>query len=44
MALGSITPPNRHDSPLLSETLDTVKILWSLPELANVYLEPAFST
>ena len=43
--LGSITAPaNRHDSPLLSETLDTVKTLGSLPELANVHLDRGYDS
>ena len=43
--LGSITAPaNRHDSPLLSETLDTVKTLDSLPELASVHLDRGYDS
>jgi len=43
--LGSITAPaNRHDSPLLSETLDTAKTLVSLPELANVHLDRGYDS
>jgi transposase len=43
--LGSITAPaNRHDSPLLSETLDTVKTLVPLPELANVHLDRGYDS
>jgi IS5 family transposase len=43
--LGSITAPaNRHDSPLLSETLDTMKTLGSLPELANVHLDRGYDS
>jgi hypothetical protein len=43
--LDSITAPsNRHDSPLLSETLDTTKTLVSLPELANVHLEHVYDS
>jgi rhodanese-related sulfurtransferase len=43
--LGSITAPaNRHDSPLLAPTLDTVKTLGSLPELANVYLDRGYDS
>ncbi len=43
--LGSIiAPANRHDSPLLSETLDTVKTLGSLPEPANVHLDRGYDS
>jgi transposase len=43
--LGYITAPaNRHDAPLLSETLDTVKTLGSLPELANVHLDRGYDS
>src|SRR5215216_2377002 len=43
--LGSITAPaNYHDSPLLSETLDTVKTLVSLPELANVHHDRGYDS
>jgi transposase len=43
--LGSITAPaNYHDSPLLSETLDTVKTLVSLAELANVHLDRGYDS
>lgn len=43
--LGSITAPaNRHDSPLLSETRDTMKTLGSLPELANVHLDRGYDS
>jgi hypothetical protein len=38
--LGVISAPaNRHDSPLLSETLDTLKALGPLPERVSVHLE-----
>jgi hypothetical protein len=38
-------PANRHDSPLLCETLeDTVKTLGSLPESANVHLDRAYDS
>ena len=40
--LGVITAPaNRHDSPLLSETLDTVG---ELPEQASVHLDRAYDS
>jgi transposase len=40
--LGCITAPaNRHDSPLLCETLDAEKTSGSLPEPANVHLDAA---
>ena len=38
--LGSVTAPsNRHDSPLLDETLDSLEVLGSLPEQMSVHLE-----
>ena len=43
--LGSITAPaNRHDSPLLSETLDTLRPLGELPEGARVHLDRAYDS
>ena len=43
--LGVITAPaNRHDSPLLAETLDTVEKLGSLPEQASVYLDRGYDS
>ena len=43
--LGYITAPaNRPDSPLLCETLDTVKTSGSLPELANVHLDRGYDS
>jgi hypothetical protein len=42
--LGSvITPANRHDSPLLDETLDALGVLGSLPEQMSVHLDRTFS-
>jgi transposase len=43
--LGAITAPaNRHDSPLLAQTLDTVKTLGSLPERASVHLDRGYDS
>jgi transposase len=43
--LGYITAPaNRHDSPLLAETLDTVKTSGSLPEPANAHLDRGYDS
>ncbi len=43
--LGSITAPaNRHDSPLLAETLDTVKTLGPLPERTSVHLDRGYDS
>jgi len=40
--LGTITAPaNRHDSPLLSDTLRTLERLGELPEQASVHLDRA---
>ncbi len=43
--LGSITAPaNRHDSPLLGETLDTLGPLGELPEGARVHLDRGYDS
>ena len=43
--LGAIAAPaNRHDSPLLEETLDTMGIVGELPEHISVHLENADTT
>ena len=44
--LGTVTAPaNRHDSPLLTETLDTVaKALGGLPEQAKVHLDRGYDS
>jgi transposase len=44
--LGTVTAPaNRHDSPLLSETLDTVaETLGELPEQAKVHLDRGYDS
>jgi transposase len=43
--LGVITAPaNRHDSPLLSETLDTLEVLGGLPEQARVHLDLGYDS
>jgi transposase len=43
--LGSITAPaNRQDSPLLAQTLDTVKTLGPLPERASVHLDRGYDS
>lgn len=43
--LGSIAAPaNRHDSPLLEETLDTMETLGTLPERMNVHLDRGYDS
>lgn len=43
--LGSlIAPANRHDSPLLEATLDTLEPLAQLPDRASVHLDRAFDS
>ena len=43
--LGTITAPaNRHDSPLLTETLDALKELGEPPEGAKVHLDRAYDS
>jgi IS5 family transposase len=43
--LGVITvPANRHDSPLLDDTLDTLEALGSLPDLSSVHLDRAYDS
>jgi transposase len=43
--LGSvIAPANRHDSPLLAETLDTLEPLGELPDRASVHLDRAYDS
>jgi hypothetical protein len=43
--LGIVTAPaNRHDSPLLAETLDTLEALGTLPESASVHLDRAYDS
>lgn len=44
--VGSITASvNRHDSPLLAETLDTVEdLLGTLPEPARVHLDRSYDS
>jgi|SRR5215207_2427217 len=43
--LGTITAPaNRHDSPLLDETLDTLEVLGSLPEQMSVHLDRGYDS
>jgi transposase len=43
--LGSIVAPaNRHDSPLLEETLDTLKPLGELPDQASVHLDRGYDS
>ena len=32
-----MAPANRHDSPLLSETLDALEALGELPEIGRAY-------
>jgi transposase len=43
--LGAIAAPaNRHDSPLLDETLDTMEILGELPERISVHLDRGYDS
>ncbi len=43
--LGAIAAPaNRHDSPLLEETLDNLKILGPLPERMSVHLDRGYDS
>jgi transposase len=43
--LGVITAPaNRHDSPLLDDTLGTLEALGSLPDRASVHLDRAYDS
>jgi hypothetical protein len=43
--LGAITAPaNRHDSPLLGETLDTLEVVGSLPDQMSVYLDCGYDS
>jgi len=43
--IGAMTAPaNRHDSPLLGKTLDTLEVLGSLPEQMSVYLDRGYDS
>lgn len=43
--LGAVAAPaDRHDSPLLDETLDTLEVLGELPEQMSVHVETAAMT
>ncbi len=43
--LGTVTAPaNRHDSPLLGETLDTLEVLGPLPERMGVHLDRVYDS
>lgn len=43
--LGAIAAPaNRHDSPLLDETLDTLEVLGELPESMSVHLDRGYDS
>jgi transposase len=43
--LGAVTAPaNRHDSPLLDETLDTLGVLGELPEQISVHLDRGYDS
>jgi IS5 family transposase len=43
--LGAIAAPaNRHDSPLLDETLDTLEVLGVLPEQMSVHLDRGYDS
>jgi IS5 family transposase len=37
-------PANRHDSPLLGETLDTLEVLGPLPEQMRVHLDQGYDS
>jgi DDE family transposase len=39
-----IAPANRHDSPLLEATLDTLEPLAQLPDRASVHLDRAYDS
>lgn len=43
--LGAVAAPaNRHDSPLLGETLDTLEVLGRLPEQMSVHLDRGYDS
>ena len=43
--LGAIAAPaNRHDSPLLEETLDTMEVLGELPERVSAHLDRGYDS
>jgi len=43
--LGAVgAPANRHDSPLLDETLDTLEVLGPLPELISMHLDRGYDS
>ena len=43
--LGAVAAPaNRHDSPLLDETLDTLEVLGELPEQVSVHLDRGYDS
>jgi len=43
--IGTIAAPaNRHDSPLLEETLDTTEVLGELPERVSVHLDRGYDS
>lgn len=43
--LGTIAAPaNRHDSPLLDQTLDTMEVLGELPERMSVHLDRGYDS
>ena len=45
LPLGAITDPaNRHDSPLLADTLDALEALGSLPERMIVHLDRGYDS
>ncbi len=39
-----VAPANRHDSPLLTETLDALAALRPLPEQARVHLDRGYDS
>ena len=45
LPLGAVAAPaNRHDSPLLGETLDALEALGSLPERMSVHLDRGYDS
>lgn len=45
MPIGAVpAPANRHDSPLLASTLDTLKHLGPLPEQVSVHLDAGYNS
>ena len=43
--IGTVAAPaNRHDSPLLNKTLDTLEVLGELPEQMSVHLDRGYDS